>query len=158
MVHVDVAKIQLSTIATKNELKLLSYAITMMKLNKKWLGNFAPDQNQVRNNENLHILLWLIKDTSWILGYKTLGTMMIVPTILMALYITYSTRKQWSLFVPNCAVISWIAANGTWMLGEFYALDFLPFALICFGVGILIMIYYLIVKIIHTSRIDNTTD
>jgi hypothetical protein len=106
-----------------------------------------------RRIENLHILLWLIKDACWALNYKTAGMIMIVPTLSVALLITWQTRHILSEFLHNLAVDFWITANCTWMIGEFYGWDenlfgswgLRQFAIIPFGIGLLILaIYYLI--------------
>ena len=103
-----------------------------------------------RRIENLHILLWLIKDACWAMNYRTLGMVMIVPTLIVALLITWQTRHILSEFIHNLAVVFWITANCTWMVGEFYGWDENLFgetglrqlALIPFGIGLLILIYY----------------
>ena len=41
-----------------------------------------------RKMENQHILFWLIKDISWCMIWKTLGIIMVVPTLSIALLIT----------------------------------------------------------------------
>ncbi len=103
-----------------------------------------------RRIENLHILLWLVKDACWALNFRVLGMIMIVPTVLAALIIAWQTRKIVSELVHNLAVVFWIIANCTWMVGEFYGWDEGPFglrrfALIPFGIGLLILgIYYLL--------------
>jgi hypothetical protein len=103
-----------------------------------------------RRIENLHILLWLIKDACWALNFRLLGMIMIVPTVLAALIIAWQTRKIVSELVHNLAVVFWIIANCTWMVGEFYGWDEGPYglrrvALIPFCIGLLILgIYYLL--------------
>jgi hypothetical protein len=99
-------------------------------------------ESKIRGKENLHIYLWLIKDLSWLLGYKWLGTTMIVPTLLLAVYISYITRKNPVQFWPNLAVCSWISANVIWMLGEFYAFHYKPYSAIFFISGLLLMGVY----------------
>ena len=103
-----------------------------------------------RRIENLHILLWLVKDACWALNFRLPGMIMIVPTVLAALIIAWQTRKIVSELVHNLAVVFWIIANCTWMVGEFYGWDEGPFglrrmALIPFGIGLLILsMYYLL--------------
>jgi len=77
-------------------------------------------EERIRRFENWHILLWLLKDLCWVMDYKSFGTFMIVPTISLALIITYKTRKVFSELMHNIAVVCWICANSTWMFGEFY--------------------------------------
>lgn len=77
-----------------------------------------------RSLENTHVFLWLIKDFAWISGFKSLGMIMALPTISMAAYITYISRKEnTSDFIHNIAVSCWILANVLWMTGEFYFKD-----------------------------------
>lgn len=76
-----------------------------------------------RRIENLHILFWLIKDACWALNFRIPALIMIVPTMLAALIITWQTRKIFSELVHNLAVVFWITANCTWMIGEFYGWD-----------------------------------
>lgn len=86
-----------------------------------------PEKNpflSYRKLENVHVFLWLIKDFAWISGYETLGMIMAVPTIFMAVYITILSRSvNTSDFVHNMAVSCWIVANVVWMTGEFYFND-----------------------------------
>lgn len=42
----------------------------------------------IRKFENVHILLWLLKDLCWVMDYKTAGVVMIVPTVGIAVCIT----------------------------------------------------------------------
>jgi predicted membrane-bound dolichyl-phosphate-mannose-protein mannosyltransferase len=103
-----------------------------------------------RRIENLHILLWLIKDACWALNLKIPAMVMIVPTLMVAMIITYQTRKITSEFLHNLSIIFWIVANCTWMVGEFYGWDanlvgpygLREFALVPFGIGLLILAYY----------------
>ena len=94
-----------------------------------------------RRLENLHILFWLVKDTCWALNLRTPGIIMIFPTMIAALVITWQTRKVISELVHNLAILFWITANCTWMIGEFYVLDegqfgFRKLALIPFSIGL----------------------
>lgn len=87
--------------------------------------------------------MWLLKDTCWVLSYKTAGMFMIIPTISVAVYLTYKLRKTTTELLHNLAVCSWIIANSVWMTGEFYAEDsYRPYATVFFGIGLLLMAYY----------------
>lgn len=108
---------------------------------------------QLRRMENLHIVFWLFKDVSWCLNFKPLGILMIIPTLLVAIYITNKNKEIKSEFAHNLAVIFWITANSTWMICEFTGIDekliygniegrYL--AIIPFAIGILILAYYYI--------------
>jgi hypothetical protein len=86
--------------------------------------------------ENMHVPLWLIKDTSWMMQWKLMGTLMVIPTLAVAFWIVWKTRKQAIMWV-NIAVCCWICANSTWMLGEFFKWNYLPFSLAFFISGAL---------------------
>lgn len=105
--------------------------------------------NSWRKFENVHILLWLLKDICWCLTWKNMGMFMILPTIFMAIYITWLSRKLWAELIHNWAVLCWITANGCWMTGEFYGMEemFKPIALVFFGIGISILTIFYIEKI-----------
>jgi hypothetical protein len=96
----------------------------------------------IRHLENIHIILWLIKDSCWLLHFKVGGVIMVIPTVFMAIYIAYKTRKTMNLFLPNLAVCCWIAANAIWMLGEFFDFYHVPFALTFFFLGLVVIAYY----------------
>ncbi len=103
-----------------------------------------------RRVENLHILLWLIKDACWALNLKYPALIMIVPTLLVAILITWQTRKITGELLHNLAIDFWITANCTWMIGEFFGWDanligpygLREFSLVPFGIGLLILGYY----------------
>ena len=74
----------------------------------------------VRVHENLHIILWLFKDLSWLMEYKILGLVMVVHTILVAVLIAWESRGDRSELFHASAVILWILANSTWMIEDFF--------------------------------------
>ena len=106
-----------------------------------------------RKVENLHILLWLIKDACWALNLKIPALIMIIPTMLVAMLITYQTRKITGELLHNLAINFWITANCTWMIGEFFGWDanligpygLREFSLLPFGTGLLILGYYYLI-------------
>jgi hypothetical protein len=68
--------------------------------------------------------------------FRPLGMLMIIPTILIALWIAMKTRKHKLEFAHNLAVLCWISANSTWMYGEFYAKDGTrPYSIVLFSLG-----------------------
>ena len=103
--------------------------------------------NRFRKIENLHIVFWLLKDLSWAMLWKPLGLLMIFPTIIAAVVITWQTRHIKSELLHNLAVVFWILANGYWMLTEFYSTnDSLRFyTIVPFSIGLIIIGYYYIV-------------
>jgi len=106
-----------------------------------------------RRIENLHILFWLIKDLCWALNYKYMALFMILPTMGVAILITVQTRHIISEFLHNLAVILWITANCTWMIGEFFGWDtgligtigLRELAVIPFALGLMVLMYYYLV-------------
>ena len=105
---------------------------------------------KIRKSENVHILLWLLKDLCWVADFKTMGMIMISPTVAVAVYITILVRRNVSELFHNLAVVCWICANSAWMIGEFFYDDTTrPIAMVFFIVGIALIggyYSYLLVK------------
>src|ERR1051326_5657065 len=74
----------------------------------------------IRHYENLHIPLWLLKDTCWMMEWKLPGILMVLPTFSVALIIAINAfrEKQDEAWV-QLAICFWISANSYWMLCEF---------------------------------------
>lgn len=104
------------------------------------------DLQRIHEYENLHILLWLLKDACWLTVSETAGLIMAIPTISVAIHITWLKRHAISELLHNIAVCHWITGNTLWMIGEFFYEDTLrPIAGIFFGLGFLsLAVYYLI--------------
>ncbi len=107
-----------------------------------------------RKMENLHIVFWLLKDISWCMGWKTLGIVMVIPTLIIAIVISWRTRQYMSELCHNVAITVWIAANSYWMISEFFHFDtmivygsitYKYLSIIPFGIGILLLGYYYLV-------------
>ena len=110
---------------------------------------------KIRQFENLHIVFWLLKDMSWAMGWKTIGVIMIAPTLLLSIYMSKHFKDNASEWYHNNAVICWILANSYWMISEFYGFEeqivfgpikYVHFALIPFVGGLLLIGYYYIFK------------
>jgi hypothetical protein len=112
---------------------------------------------RIRRFENLHIVLWLLKDTCWVMDFKAGGMFMVFPTLTVAFYITYISRQNISELFHNIAVCCWIMANSIWMVGEFFFDDGLRLpASILFGLGLVSVIaYYSIGRKYHLLREEN---
>lgn len=104
-----------------------------------------------RKMENLHIVFWLFKDVAWCMGWRPLGIVMIIPTLLISIIIAWRTRQYVSELCHNIAITLWISANSYWMVSEFLHFDtkvlfgeytFKHLALIPFILGLLILAYY----------------
>jgi hypothetical protein len=106
-----------------------------------------------RHFENFHIVLWLVKDLSWCMLSKTLGMIMIFPTVGLAIYITWIHRKTKVELFHNSAVVLWICANSIWMIGEFYYEDKIRhIALIFFVAGLSTAAYYYLTEVIFKRK------
>lgn len=102
-------------------------------------------ESQTRLLENGHVAIWLMKDFCWCSGYKGLGVAMAIPTILLAAYLVFRARSCIRDVIHNLAVLLWLCANTTWMIGEFWFNDGTrPTAKIFFIVGLaVLMLFYL---------------
>ena len=111
-----------------------------------------PDR--FRKIENLHIIFWLLKDLSWAMLWRPIGMIMIVPTIAVAVMITWQTRKLKSELFHNLAVVFWIFANGFWMITEFFTMPdmYRYFTAIPFSFGIFVIAYYYIIVLPKEKR------
>lgn len=98
---------------------------------------------QTARFDNIHILLWLIKDTCWMLEWKILGTLMIAPTIGVALYLAAKSKAE-DIFWINLAICFWISANAYWMVCEFVERDiYKDYAGIPFALGLMsVAVFY----------------
>ena len=111
--------------------------------------------SRFRRMENLHIVFWLFKDISWCMSWRVLGVAMIIPTLAVAIYISYKNRKIKSELAHNLAVTFWISANSYWMISEFFGFDEMVvwgiyegkhLAMIPFIIGVIILAWYYIVQ------------
>lgn len=94
--------------------------------------------------DNVHVLLWLVKDTCWMLEWKILGTLMILPTISVAVYLAARSAAE-RVFWINVAICFWISANAYWMLCEFAGREELKdYAGLPFALGLVsVSVFYL---------------
>ncbi len=103
----------------------------------------ATDFLNIRKTENLHIVMWLLKDTCWVLLWEGAGMFMVIPTLSVAFYITWKMRHYKAELFHNLAVCSWITANSIWMTGEFFYDDtWRTAATVFFVLGILFVSYF----------------
>jgi hypothetical protein len=87
--------------------------------------------------------------------WKTLGIIMVIPTLSVAIYIAYRTRQIKSELAHNLAVAFWISANSYWMIAEFFGFDETNIfgeyegrhlAMIPFIIGVLILGWYYLIQ------------
>ena len=83
---------------------------------------------------------------------------MIVPTVFMALYITWISRNNISELLHNIAVCCWIIANSIWMVGEFYLDDTTrPYSITFFILGLIsVFIYYTFARKFHLQEVEKS--
>ena len=83
--------------------------------------------------------------------WRPMGIAMILPTLIIAIIITFRNRKNMSELCHNSAIVIWITANSYWMISEFLHFDtnvllgthsYKDLAIIPFATGILILAYY----------------
>lgn len=102
---------------------------------------------ELRKYENFHIVLWLVKDLCWVTISKTMGMIMVIPTLLFAIFITWKNREDRIELMHNLAVCMWIMANSVWMYGEFYTDDSTrPLAIVFFAAGLLSISYHYLLE------------
>jgi hypothetical protein len=105
---------------------------------------------KTRKIENLHILMWLLKDLAWITLSKSAGLFMIVPTLALAIFITWINRREKAELAHNLAICFWICANSVWMIGEFFYDDTTrPLATAFFIAGLFMMVRYYLLTLYH---------
>lgn len=114
--------------------------------------------------ENLHVILWLLKDMLWCMN-STLGILMVCPTVSVSIYILYICRDNKSDLYHNLSIGAWIIANSTWMVGDLLHKEayIKPYAIFIFSVGVAILGYYysmMLFKKLYKSYItrSNTVD
>lgn len=102
-----------------------------------------PLFRNIRSGENFHILLWLLKDLFWVSDLHVPGVIMILPTVAMALWLTWQCRHDKGELAHALAVVLWILANSTWMIGEFFFDDgSRPLVALLFGAGLVCVAVY----------------
>ncbi len=110
-------------------------------------------KNHIRGTENLHILLWIVKDTCWVQDFKIAGVSMIIPTLAVAIYLTAKSRGAREEFIHNIAVCFWLCANSVWMVGEFFYNDSTrPIALVFFALGLFSLALHYVPKWMKYSK------
>lgn len=102
---------------------------------------------KIRKFESMHIVFWLMKDTCWMMEWKWLGAVMILPTLSLAVYLVLKTTGTRDFYL-NVAIFFWISANSFWMLMEFFNENhYRDFAGIPFALGFCFVgLFYLVPK------------
>jgi hypothetical protein len=103
--------------------------------------------------ETIHIPLWLLKDLCWLMTYRSLGVVMAIPTIVVALMMVSVTYGDRDRFLPNLSIAFWILANASWMFDEFFSLGIRSYCLYPFLAGILVFLIYVLLKLIKPKEV-----
>ena len=138
-------------------LKFLNFRLIILNLYFMTISNEADYQMpaRYRKMENMHIVFWLMKDISWCMIWKVMGITMIIPTLTIAIIISWRTRKVASELAHNLAITLWITANSIWMISEFFGFSTMKvagvitgkhLALFPFISGALILLFYYAVQ------------
>ncbi len=60
---------------------------------------------ELKKKENIHVVLWLVKDFAWLMHFKVLGLVMAIPTVVLAIVLTvkslmvlFDTYYKWLFF------------------------------------------------------------
>jgi hypothetical protein len=94
--------------------------------------------------------------------WKELGNIIIIPTLSVSIYISYSTRKLSSDLAHNLAVEFWISAKRYWIISEIFGYDETriwsgyegkQIAMIPFLIGLVILAWYYLFQ--RTREIKN---
>lgn len=110
--------------------------------------------DSIRKFENLHILLWILKDVCWVLDFKIVGMAMIIPTLGLAIYLTIRLRRSRTELLHGSAVCVWICANSIWMTGEFFFDDTLrPVAVGFFVIGLAFVGYDYLLQMFEKQNV-----
>ena len=100
-----------------------------------------------------HILLWLLKDTLWVMSFKYLAIAMIIPTVLYTLYILKLNYQQKFYFFNYLAILFWLLGNSFWILNDFlFNQKYVWVCYILFSIGIVILLLQLLTKLIRYVR------
>lgn len=105
------------------------------------------EDNRNKIMDNLHIVLWLIKDLLWSMDNR-LGVLLIIPAVIVSVYILVKQFNNRSCIFHNLAVCFWIVANSIWMCCDLYRLNYMGVVYFLFGVGLGILLYFYFGEII----------
>lgn len=84
---------------------------------------------KILNIHEIHVISWLLKDVFWTLKWTWMATVMVLPTLLLALYIFIREKESRD---SNLVLLSWLNMNIFWMLHELQNLPYWPVQLFMF--------------------------
>lgn len=106
---------------------------------------FTSNNKSKLSLEHFHSLLWLLKDICWLLLLPIVGSIILVPTVGLAIFISWKSFSDRFQFFQNLSITFWVSANATWMVGELfyddttrpYALGFVTLGLVSWVLSLL---------------------
>lgn len=104
----------------------------------------------IRNIHEIHITSWLIKDIFWTLKLTWLATIMVVPTLVLALFILLTEKEHRD---GNLIMFFWLGMNIFWMLHELQNTPYWPVQIFMFF-GILSTIRLIVKRRKNESNIS----
>lgn len=95
--------------------------------------------------DSIHLLLWLIKDTVWVMGFKHIAIFMIFPTVGYTCFLLYKNYSDQNYFILYSAILCWLLGNSAWILNDFlFDNKYNKVSYLFFALGILITCYQII--------------
>lgn len=86
--------------------------------------------------DTINSVAWFAMDASWMLESPEISFIMIIPTILSAIWLCY-IEKRLSVTFINVAILSWICMNISWMFAEILSNGtYLVMAKVFFVIGV----------------------
>lgn len=76
-----------------------------------------------KHYENVHILLWLGKDTAWNWDWKVMWIIFVIPTVLIGVDFIHKSLFTQRLLIDHahyCAQFIWVMSNLVWAYGELF--------------------------------------
>jgi len=102
---------------------------------------FTSNNKSKLSLEHFHSLLWLLKDMCWLLLWPIVGPIILVPTVGLAVFISWKSFSDRFQFFQNLSIMFWLSANATWLVGElFYNDTTRPYALVFVILGLVFWI------------------
>ncbi len=92
--------------------------------------------------EKLHIPLWIVKDTFWMLGLGWYSLAFALPTIILSIVLVWFKRGNEKLM--ELMMGFWLTANTLWMCHEQFHTDTQTMALAMFLCGLIVFPFYLL--------------
>ena len=104
----------------------------------------------IRNIHEIHITSWLVKDIFWTLKLTWLATIMVIPTLILALFILLTEKEYRD---GNLIMFFWLGMNIFWMLHELQNLPYWPVQIFMF-LGVLSTIRLMVKRRKNESNIS----